>query len=92
MKKILNIFRIYPGERRETLTALVFFTILNVLNLVKHWSALTAVSGNKWTLFTKGWHLSGFDPITYSVVTDWGIGYNIYRHPLLSYFLLTFPI
>ena len=54
MKKILNIFRIYPGERRETLTALVFFTILNVLNLVKHWSALTAVSGNKWTLFTKG--------------------------------------
>ena len=87
MKKILNIFRIYPGERRETLTALVFFTILNVLNLVKHWSALTAVSGNKWTLFTKGWHLSGFDPITYSVVTDWGIGYNIYRHPLLAYFL-----
>ena len=86
-RKILNIFRIYPGERRETLTALLCFTILNALNLVRHRNALTTVTGDKWSLFIKGWHLSGFDPITYSIVTDWSTGYNIYRHPLLAYFL-----
>ena len=63
MKKILNIFRIYPGERRETLTALVFFTILNVLNVVKYWDGLKASDGTKWAAFSKGLHLSGFDPI-----------------------------
>lgn len=34
--------------------------------------------------------MSGYDPITYSVVTDWNIGYNILRHPLLPYMMLPF--
>ena len=32
-------------------------------------------------------YISGFDPITYSVVSNWTAGYNVYRHPLLAFFM-----
>jgi len=34
--------------------------------------------------------MSGFDPITYDVVTDWHEGYDILRHPLLA--LAMYPL
>ena len=87
MLKVGKIFRIRREERLFAIVAGVFFFLLNALNVVRYWSALTGVDSNTWQKFIKGWHVSGFDPITYSVVTDWSIGYNIYRHPLLPYFM-----
>ena len=51
-----------------------------------HWNLFTA-AGPKCQDLIKGWHLSGFDSITYSVISEWTIGYNIYRHPLLPYYM-----
>ena len=64
--------------------------MLNMLNIVRYAGELSVKSGDTWGLFVRTWHLSGFDPITYSVITDWRVGYNIYRHPLLPYFMWPF--
>ena len=86
LKSILNIFHVRREERRGLLAALAMFAVLNALNVARYWNLLTPV-GLKYHDFIKGWHLSGFDSITYSVISDWTIGYNIYRHPLLPYFM-----
>lgn len=87
LKSIIDIFKVRKEERLSAAIALLCFVVLNTLNIVKYWSALTGVNGNTWSKFIKGWHIAGFDPITYAVLTDWTIGYNVYRHPLLAYFM-----
>lgn len=89
-KKLFGIFRIQKEERTAATVALLIFIILNALNVARYFSALSGVDNNTWAKFIKGWHISGFDPITYSVITKWSIGYNIYRHPLLPYFVWPF--
>ncbi|MCR5070273.1 MAG: GtrA family protein [Prevotella sp.] len=88
--KIVDIFRIRKEERCPALVALSCFVMLNVLNVVRYWEKLTVVDGDTWGKFIKGWHVAGFDPITYSVLTKWQVGYNVYRHPLLAYFMWPF--
>ena len=41
-------------------------------------------------MFTDNFTISGFDPITYSVLTDWRPVYNVYRHPLLAFLVYPF--
>ena len=43
--------------------------------------------GPYWKVFMREFHLSGYDPLTYLGVTDWGTVYNVYRHPLLAFFI-----
>ena len=64
--------------------------MFNLLNIVRYAGELSVKSDDTWKLFVRTWHLSGFDPITYAVITDWRVGYNIYRHPLLPYFMWPF--
>ncbi len=86
LKSVIDIFRVRREERWGVLAACMVFVALNALNVVRYWSAFS-VDGMSFRKFIKGWHLSGFDPITYAVISDWQIGYNIYRHPLLPYFM-----
>lgn len=44
----------------------------------------------QWTVFNRNFHMSGFDPITYAVLTDWHQGYDLLRHPLLG--LMMYPL
>ena len=89
LKKFFGIFKIQKEERLPALVALIAFIALNALNVVKYWSSLSDTELG-FRNFIRGWHISGFDPITYSVLSDWSIGYNIYRHPLLAYFVWPF--
>lgn len=89
IKKLFGIFRIQREERIPALIALLVLVCLNALNVVKYWKSLSVV-GLGYSDFIKGWHVSGFDPITYGVLNHWTIGYNIYRHPLLPYFMFPF--
>ena len=81
------LFGIRPGERLLAAVALLVFIALNALVVVKYYGLFTPVSDNTWQLFIHNFHLSGFDPITYAVITDWTAGYNVYRHPLLAFFM-----
>lgn len=90
VKQTIRLFEIRKEERKAAILSALAFTVLNVLNVVRYFDALTSVGKDPWNTFIKGWHVSGFDPITYSVITKWSCGYNIYRHPLLAYFVWPF--
>ena len=85
-----ELFKIRKEERKGAMAAFLVALLLNLLNIVRYAGELSVKSGDTWRLFVRTWHLSGFDPITYSVITDWRVGYNIYRHPLLPYFMWPF--
>lgn len=90
VKQTIRLFEIRREERKAAIISALVFIVLNALNVVRYFDALTSVSKDTWNTFIKGWHVSGFDPITYSVITKWSCGYNIYRHPLLAYFVWPF--
>jgi hypothetical protein len=87
MKKLLNIFRIRKEEKGLALVALFFFIALNTLTICKYYGVFTPLQNDYWHLFISRFHVSGFDPITYDVVSHWGARYNVYRHPLMAFFM-----
>ena len=82
-----SLFRIRRHERWGALVAFAVFVTLNVINVARYFLAFSGVDSDTWGKFIRGYHISGFDPITYAVITDWGVKYNVYRHPLLAYFM-----
>ena len=87
MKKIFSIFQIKDEERWLSAGILAVLVYLNTLLITKYYDIFTPLSNRYWHLFIHNFHVSGFDPITYYVVSDWNSGYNIYRHPLLAIFM-----
>ena len=87
MKRIFDILKIRREECWPALFMLLIFTALNALVIYKYYSIFTPIGGKYWPLFIHNFHLSGFDPITYAVVSDWSAGYNVYRHPLLAFYM-----
>ncbi len=87
LKSVIDIFRIRREERKSAAISLLCFIVLNALNIIRYFGSLSGVDSNTWSKFIRGWHIAGFDPITYSVLTEWTIGYNVHRHPLLPYFM-----
>ena len=81
------IFRIKRHERWVALGALVYALLANALVMCAYWPAISQTTGNFRKIVTRTFHISGFDPISYWVLTDWSAGYNIYRHPLLAFFM-----
>lgn len=90
MKRIFGIFQIRKEERLPTLLACIVFTLLNAMQAAVYFNDMTNTADGNLRRFIKAFHLSGFDPITYSVITDWGCRYNVFRHPLLAYFVWPF--
>lgn len=85
--KIGNLFQIRREERWIALSVLLLLMALNTLIILKYVDLFTPLQDNYWNLFIGRFHVSGFDPITYYVVSDWEARYNVYRHPLLSFLM-----
>ena len=60
------------------LLVLHYFFIARFLDQFMHYD------DSSWHVFMANFHMAGFDPLTYHVVTDWHMGYDILRHPLLA--------
>ena len=87
MKKIFDIFKIKKEERGSP-SALIIACALNALTVIKYHSQFSQITDNYHKLFVKTFHVAGFDPLTYSIVShDWNTAYNVYRHPLLAFFM-----
>lgn len=86
MRNPFYIFRVKREERGNAIAALLFILLWNVLVICKYGSQFFALSDNYRKLFLK-FQISGFDPISYIVISHWSAGYNIYRHPLLAFFM-----
>ena len=87
MRNPFRIFKVRREERWGAVAALLYVALWNVLVVMAYADKSFAVSDNFRRLFARLFHISGFDPISYIVISHWSTGYNIYRHPLLAFFM-----
>jgi len=85
-----KLFGIRKDERIEAVAAAVVIIALQVLMIQKFFVLFADYDMDSWRVFMRNFHMSGFDPMIYRIVSEWQIGYNIIRHPLLP-FLLAIP-
>ena len=52
-----------------------------------YYDLFTPISDHYYGTFIKNFHISGFDPLTYYVLSNWETSYNVYRHPLLAFYM-----
>ena len=87
-----NIFRIKKEERLFALITLIVIIAFNVLMITYHFDDFGKPKAGFWTLFTKNFQISGFDPYTYLTLSKWKVYYTEYRHPILPFFLYPFSL
>lgn len=87
---IANIFKIHRDERWLTIVSTVVFALLNALTVIKYYGSFSLLANNYHRLFVRTFKVSGFDPLTYAVLSQWDTEYNVYRHPLLAFFMWPF--
>ena len=85
MKKLLRLFKVSREEWLASAITLLVTVALHVLVIARYFDLFTQAGRGHWNIFIKNFTVSGFDPITYSVVTFWDANYNVYRHPLLAF-------
>ncbi len=85
-----NIFRIFKIKREERWLAFVILLVLAILNgaaIACYAGDFTIITDNYYMNFIRHFCVSGFDPLTYYVLSDWNTAYNVYRHPLLAFYM-----
>ena len=87
MKKVFHIFKIQKEERWLALIVFAMLALLNGLVIAKYNTPFTQVTNDYYKNFIRHFCISGFDPLTYWVLSDWSAAYNVYRHPLLTFFM-----
>ncbi len=65
----------------------VLLVALNALTIIHYYGEFTPLADHYWNLFIGKFHVSGFDPISYYIVSNWDARYNVYRHPLLAFMM-----
>lgn len=88
----MSILRI---RKDEALPSLVVVVVLSALNALVVWGMnfsryTRVVKVAFWSIFHKGFELSGFDQSTYMVISCWRPSYTHYRHPLFHTMLYPF--
>lgn len=69
------------------LLALAYITLLNTMVVVRYWNYFHALHEHFHEVYFRIFHISGFDPYSYEVLSEWYPDYNIYRHPSLAFFM-----
>ena len=87
MREILRMFKIRREEWWLALAVVLVFVVLNMLTIYKYGDLFMRPADDYWKLFIGRFRVSGYDPITYYVLSDWETRYNVYRHPLLAFFM-----
>ena len=82
----MKIFKIKPIEKVQAIVVLVLLIALNLM-LISKYPDFVNIMPEQYKEFIRQFKVSGFDPITYSTVTNWYQGYNVYRHPLLAFMM-----
>lgn len=90
MNTAFRLFRIRREEYPLAIATVVVLLFFHTLIISKFFPLFAEYDWQMWDHFLRNYHMSGFDPITYDVVTDWKIGYSAIRHPLLP--LLVYPL
>ena len=70
MKKYLRMLKIKKEEMPLVGILVLLFTTLNTLVVRRFWSQFSPLNKEYWDLFIQKFDISGFDPITYSVLSN----------------------
>ena len=87
MKSVFQLFRIRRDERWPALAVLVYVVVLNAMVVNHYADRFFDLARNYHRFFIHEFHISGFDPLSYAVLSQWDTDYNIFRHPLLAFFM-----
>lgn len=88
MKSFFNIFRLRRDERLPALVALVVIVALNALVICKYFDVFSVYRQGTWGPFPSKFHVSGFDALIYTMISNWTTFFTIvFRHPLLAFLL-----
>ena len=82
-----NLFVIKKEERAVAAAILLIIIGLQTLMVSKFCVLLSDPSHEAWMRFMRNYHMSGFDPISYTVLRHWTMGYDVLRHPLLAFMM-----
>lgn len=82
-----SMFSIRKGERWQAALFAALIVFFEVLITAKFWGLFADYDDRAWLNFMRNFRMSGFDPITYSVLTHWHQGYDALRHPLLAFMM-----
>lgn len=81
---MITFFRRHRENLLIMMVGLIVFAALNIMMLFYHYDAWTNPKVGFWTAFWNRFEVSGFDPYTYIVISDWRPLYVLSRHPLLA--------
>ncbi|HEY9542226.1 DUF6080 domain-containing protein [Prevotella sp.] len=87
MKKILNIFRLTNEEWWPAVVAIVYVAALQFLGVRYGFMRFGGVTDDIHQQLIAHFQVSGFDAWSYEILTRWFPAYDIYRHPLIAFFL-----
>ena len=87
MRKVFDIFKIRKEERWLALVIFLMLAVLNSFVIARYAGAFTQITDDYYKNFIRHFCVSGFDPLTYWVLSDWNAAYNVYRHPLLAFYM-----
>ena len=90
MKAIVGFLSIKREERLPVGLFFVWQLLLQTLAITKYVPLFTNPSSNYYKLFVDNYHLSGFDPLTYLVVSDWSLAFDVNRHHCWHSFIILF--
>ncbi|MBQ7420063.1 MAG: GtrA family protein [Prevotella sp.] len=90
IKRVVDMFRIQKEERWLVLVFVLISVFLHACCIYCFSGTFLQESIENGSVFYSQFHVSGYDPITYAVVTHWGTTYQVFRHPLLAF--MVYPL
>ncbi len=86
-----NPLKIYRREWPGVALTVIVLGTLHALSISKFLPLFSHhLHGGLWKVFIEHYHISGYDPKMYSIITRWSTEYDVSRHPLLN--LLLYPL
>ena len=88
--KGLSFRSVFAIRREEWPVAAIVTVLLLVIHyffISRFFNQFMDYSVGARNVFLSNFHMAGFDPTAYDVVTHWQMGYDILRHPLLAWMM-----
>ncbi|MBR4920318.1 MAG: GtrA family protein [Prevotella sp.] len=90
IRKVLGLFRIRQEERWLVGVFVIISIFLHACCIYCFSGSFLQESIENGGVFYTQFQVSGYDPITYAVITHWGTTYQVFRHPLLAF--MVYPL
>ena len=84
--KVYYLLKIKKEERLPVVLFLLWQMVMHIAVISHYYSKFSVINKDFRKVFIDNFHISGFDPLTLCVVTDWTTAFDVNRHPLLAFY------